>query len=553
MPAAIPQLREIVERTTHAFGVLNDVGLLSPRYVVSMARGVFETGPSTASGVIGGHYYRGKEPSIIDDAGTTSFTELRSRSLSIAQGLRAAGVGPGHNVAILARNHRGFVEATTATALLGADSLFLNTGFAGPQLEDVLEREGAGTLIYDEEFAQIVEQGGSKLQRFLSWTDGDPAVPTLDQLARENVAKPPPRPGKIGRATILTSGTTGTPKGANRSSASSDLDGMVGFFERMPFRVGETMLVCAPTFHAWGLVNFAMGNLFANTLVMQRRFDPERVLEAIEKHRVEALAVVPVMLNRILALEPSVIQKYDTSSLRRVGCSGSALPGELALRWMNTFGDNLYNMYGSTEVSVTTIAVPSELRAAPGTAGRPPLGTTVRIYDADDKPVPNGTTGRIFFGNSQQFEGYTGGGGKQMLDGLMSIGDVGHFDKNGLLFVEGRDDDMIVSGGENVFPAEVEDLLSDHPALLEAAVIGVEDEAFGQRLKAFVVLNEGQSLSEDDAKAYVKNHLARHKVPREVVFLDELPRNPTGKVLKRVLREMDDSNSPHAAPGPEPA
>jgi len=553
MPAAIPQLREIVERTTHAFGVLNDVGLLSPRYVVSMTRGVFETGPSTASGVIGGHYYRGKEPSIIDDAGTTSFTELRSRSLSIAQGLRAAGVGPGHNVAILARNHRGFVEATTATALLGADSLFLNTGFAGPQLKDVLEREGAGTLIYDEEFAQIVEQGGSKLQRFLSWTDGDPAVPTLDQLARENVAKPPPRPGKIGRATILTSGTTGTPKGANRSSASSDLDGMVGFFERMPFRVGETMLVCAPTFHAWGLVNFAMGNLFANTLVMQRRFDPERVLEAIEKHRVEALAVVPVMLNRILALEPSVIQKYDTSSLRRVGCSGSALPGELALRWMNTFGDNLYNMYGSTEVSVTTIAVPSELRAAPGTAGRPPLGTTVRIYGADDKPVPNGTTGRIFVGNSQQFEGYTGGGGKQMLDGLMSIGDVGHFDKNGLLFVEGRDDDMIVSGGENVFPAEVEDLLSDHPALLEAAVIGVEDEAFGQRLKAFVVLNEGQSLSEDDAKAYVKNHLARHKVPREVVFLDELPRNPTGKVLKRVLREMDGSNSPHAAPGPEPA
>jgi fatty-acyl-CoA synthase len=553
MPPAIPQLRKIVDRTTHAFGVLNDVGLLSPRYVVSMARGVFETGPSTASGVIGGHYYRGREPSIIDDAGTTSFTELRSRSLSIAQGLRAAGVGPGHNVAILARNHRGFVEATTATALLGADSLFLNTGFAGPQLKDVLEREGAGTLIYDEEFTQIVEQGGSKLQRFLSWTDGDPAVPTLDQLARENVAKPPPRPGKVGRATILTSGTTGTPKGANRSSASSDLDGMVGFFERMPFRVGETMLVCAPTFHAWGLVNFAMGNLFANTLVMQRRFDPERVLEAIEKHRVEALAVVPVMLNRILALDRSVIEKYDTSSLCRVGCSGSALPGELALRWMNTFGDNLYNMYGSTEVSVTTIAVPSELRAAPGTAGRPPLGTTVRIYDADDKPVPNGTTGRIFVGNSQQFEGYTGGGGKQMLHGLMSIGDVGHFDKNGLLFVEGRDDDMIVSGGENVFPAEVEDLLSDHPALLEAAVIGVEDEAFGQRLKAFVVLNEGQSLSEDDAKAHVKNHLARHKVPRDVVFLDELPRNPTGKVLKRVLAEMDDSDLPHDAPGPEPA
>jgi acyl-CoA synthetase (AMP-forming)/AMP-acid ligase II len=548
MPTAIPQLREIIERTTRTFGVLNDVGLLSPRFILSMARGIYETGPSTASGVIGGHYYRGKQASIIDDAGTTSFAELRSRSLSIAQGLRAAGVGPGHNVAILARNHRGFVEATSAAALLGADSLFLNTGFAGPQLEDVLTREGAGTLIYDEEFSEIVERGGSKLQRFLSWTDGDPAVPTLDDLVRANKPKPPPRPAKVGRATILTSGTTGTPKGANRSSASSDLDGMIGFFERMPFRVGETMLVCAPTFHAWGLVNFAMGNLFANTLILQRRFDPERVLQAIEEHRVTAMAVVPVMLNRILALDPSVIQKYDTSSLRRVGCSGSALPGELALRWMNTFGDNLYNMYGSTEVSVTTIAIPSELRAAPGTAGRPPLGTTVRIFDDDDKPVSRGTTGRIFVGNSQQFEGYTGGGGKKMLDGLMSIGDVGHFDEKGLLFVEGRDDDMIVSGGENVFPAEIEDLLSDHPALLEAAVIGVEDEAFGQRLKAFVVLNEGQSLSEADAKEYVKEHLARYKVPRDVVFLDEIPRNPTGKVLKRVLREMGESDSSHDAP-----
>jgi acyl-CoA synthetase (AMP-forming)/AMP-acid ligase II len=538
MRTTIPRIRGLIQRGTHTLGVLNDVGLLSPRYIAAMTRGTFETGPSTAIGVIGGHYYRGNAPAIIDDAGTTSFSELRRRSFSIAQGLREAGVGPGHNVAILARNHRGFVEATTAAALLGADSLFLNTGFAGPQLDDVLTREQAGTLIYDEEFSDIVAHSSSKLQRFLCWSDGDPTVPTLDDLARQNAPRPTPKPGKIGRATILTSGTTGTPKGANRSSASGDLDGMVGFFERMPFRVAETMLVCAPTFHAWGLVNFALGSLFANTLVLQRRFDPEQVLQAIQEHRVDSMAVVPVMLNRILALDPSIIRRYDTSSLQRVGCSGSALPGELALRWMNTFGDNLYNMYGSTEVSVTSIAIPSELRAAPGTAGRPPLGTTVRIFDNDDKPVPDGTTGRIFVGNSQQFEGYTGGGSKKMLDGLMSIGDVGHFDENGFLFVEGRDDDMIVSGGENVFPAEVEDLLSDHPALLEAAVIGVDDEAFGQRLKAFVVLNEGATLSEDEAKKYVKDHLARHKVPRDVVFLDEIPRNPTGKVLKRVLREM---------------
>ena len=538
MPQQNPPVLDFLKRSAHALGVLNDVGLLSPRYMISMARGARESGQSTAIGVFSGRHYRGSQTAIIDDAGTTTFAQLRTRTLSIAQGLRAAGVGPGHNVGILTRNHLGFVEATSAAAILGADSLFLNTGFAGPQLGDVLKREGAGTLIYDEEFSGIVEQAASGLQRFLAWTDREPDVPTLDHLARENAPEAPPRPEKMGRATILTSGTTGTPKGANRSNTSGDLTTAVGFLEKVPYRVGETMLICAPTFHAWGLVNFAMGNTFANTLVLQRRFEPENVLRAIEAHRVNVMAVVPVMLNRILALDPSVIGKYDTSSLRMVCCSGSALPGELALRWMDTFGDNLHNMYGSTEVSVTSVALPAELRSAPGTAGRPPLGTTVRIYDDDDKPVSQGTTGRIFVGNGQQFDGYTGGGTKKMLDGLMSIGDVGHFDENGLLFVEGRDDDMIISGGENVFPAEVEDLLSDHPALLEAAVIGVPDEAFGQGLKAFVVLKQGAALFEDEVKSYVKNHLARHKVPRDVVFLDEIPRNPTGKVLKRVLREM---------------
>jgi fatty-acyl-CoA synthase len=542
MPPSRPSIRGLIGSSIHALGVLNDVGVLSPQFLVSMARGIHETGPSAASGIFGGRFLRGAEPAIIDDSGTTSFAQLRTRTLSIAQGLRAAGVGPGHNVAILARNHKGFVEATSAAAILGADSLFLNTGFAGPQLEDVLEREGAGTLIYDEEFTAIVEQGANKLQRFLSWSDGDPSVPTLDHLSRENAPEVPPRPEKLGRSTILTSGTTGTPKGANRSGAGLDLTTAIGFFERMPYRVGETMLICAPTFHAWGLVNYGMASLFANTIVFQRRFDPERVLQAIEEHRVGAMAVVPVMLNRILALDPAIIAQYDTSSLRMVGCSGSALPGELAIRWMDTFGDNLHNMYGSTEVSVTSIALPNELRAAPGTAGRPPLGTTVRIYDDNDRPVPNGTTGRVFVGNAQQFEGYTGGGGKKMLDGLMSIGDVGHFDENGLLFVDGRDDDMIVSGGENVFPAEVEDLLSDHPALHEAAVIGVSDEAFGQRLKAFVVLSPGARLTAEEAKEHVKNHLARHKVPREVIFLDEIPRNASGKVLKRVLRKMDEAD-----------
>jgi acyl-CoA synthetase (AMP-forming)/AMP-acid ligase II len=231
-----------------------------------------------------------------------------------------------------------------------------------------------------------------------------------------------------------------------------------------------------------------------------------------------------------------VLGRYDLSALRVVPVSGSALPGSQSERWMDLFGDNLYNLYGSTEVAWATIATPKDLREAPGTAGKPPRGTVVRLYDEEGKPVGKGQTGRIFVGNELQFEGYTGGGGKDEIDGLMSSGDVGHFDENGRLFIDGRDDDMIVSGGENVFPAEVEELLSGHDAVAEVAVFGVDDEDFGQRLKAVVVKREGASLSEEDVKRHVKSNLAGYKVPRDVEFMDELPRNATGKVLKRELK-----------------
>jgi acyl-CoA synthetase (AMP-forming)/AMP-acid ligase II len=243
-----------------------------------------------------------------------------------------------------------------------------------------------------------------------------------------------------------------------------------------------------------------------------------------------------VMIQRILELDEAVLRRYDVSRLRAVPVSGSALPPAVSERWMDLFGDNLYNLYGSTETAWATIATPEDLRAAPGTAGRPPRGTTVRLYDDDALEVEPGATGRIFVGNDLAFEGYTGGGGKDIIDGLLSSGDVGHFDADGRLFIDGRDDDMIVSGGENVFPAEVEDLLAGHEAIAEAAVFGVEDETFGQRLKAVVVTRPGRDVAPEDVKAYVKSNLAAYKVPRDVEFVDELPRTSTGKVLKRDLR-----------------
>jgi acyl-CoA synthetase (AMP-forming)/AMP-acid ligase II len=301
-------------------------------------------------------------------------------------------------------------------------------------------------------------------------------------------------------------------------------------------------MIAAPLFHSWGFLHFILSLPTAATMVLRPKFDPEDTLRATAEHRGRVLVVVPVMMQRILALPEEVKRRYDLSALEVTAASGSALPGELATNWMDQFGDNLYNLYGSTEVAWATVATPEDMRAAPGTAGCAPRGTVVRIVDENGEDVSPGETGRIFIGNRMAFEGYTGGGGKEHLGDLLSSGDIGHFDEEGRLFIDGRDDEMIVSGGENVFPREVEDLLADHEGVVEAAAIGVEDEEFGQRLRAFVVKVDGANVSEEELKSHVKANLARYKVPREIVFVDGLPRNATGKVLKRELAEYELAN-----------
>jgi len=521
-------------RAAEAVEVLGRAGFLNPVFLGTLVPAMRRFGSTSATGFSAAAARKPDEIALMDERGMMSFAELEASTNAIARGLREAGVRAGDDVGLFARNHRGFVQAQAALEKLGANILLLNTGFAAPQLKEVCAREGTRVLLYDEEFHGIVEAGGQEMRRFLTYQEGG-AGPTLDELAAAHDPSPIEPPSQPGRTTILTSGTTGTPKGAQRKVARQGLDTLVGVFGRLPLRTGGRNLIVAPTFHSWGGLHLLLSAQLGITVCLRRRFDPEDTLRAIDQYRPRVMAVVPVMMQRILDLGPEVIERYDTSSLEMVCASGSALPGELALRWMDTFGDNVYNLYGSTEVAQATIAMPDELRAVPGTAGRPPRGVTVKILDDQGNEVPTGVTGRIFVANEVQFEGYTGGGNKEIIRGLMSSGDVGHFDENGLLFVDGRDDDMIVSGGENVFPREVEDLLADHPDVTEAAVIGVPDDEFGQRLKAFVVTREGAGVSEDDLKAYVKQNLARYKVPRSIAFLEELPRNPTGKVLKRAL------------------
>ncbi|HEY2281921.1 MAG TPA: acyl-CoA synthetase [Solirubrobacteraceae bacterium] len=496
-------------------------------------------GPTPAAAYTASAIRYPERQALIDERGTLTFAEVAGRTNALARALQRAGIREQDSVAIMSRNHRGFVEATIACSKLGAGALYLNTAFAGPQIADVMRREDPVALIYDEEFGDLVAEGGEGRKRFVGWHEpGERALaesdPSLEDLIDTEVDVPLDPPAEKGRVVILTSGTTGTPKGAARKQPDS-MDPAAALFSKIPLRARETTVIAAPMFHSWGFAHFTLALPLASTLVLRRKFDPEDTLRAIAHHRATALAVVPVMLQRILELGEETIAKYDVSSLKVIAVSGSALPGELATRAMDALGDVLYNLYGSTEVAWATIATPEDLRAAPGTAGRAPMGTAVKLLDSEGREAAPGEGGRIFVANEMVFEGYTGGGNKEIVRGLMSTGDVGHFDASGRLFVDGRDDEMIVSGGENVFPREVEDLLADNDQVEEAAVVGVSDEQFGQRLKAFVVLREGARLDEEAVKEYVKANLARYKVPREVVFLEQLPRNATGKVLKREL------------------
>jgi fatty-acyl-CoA synthase len=555
-PGILGRARLTVGQGVHTVKTLAEAGLIRPERVDRTIRGLLAIqrwGYTPAAGYAANAARYPDQDAIVDELGHLTFAEVHDRTNRLANAWSDAGIVEGDSIGIMCRNHRYFIEAVVAASKMGVNCLLLNTAFAGPQLAEVVQREKPVALIYDEEFTELLEEAGKRRKRFIGWydpeaTEGKRTDPTLEELIQGGDPEQPVPPGETGRIVILTSGTTGTPKGASRKQPET-IGPAVALLSRIPLHARERAFIVAPLFHSWGFAHFTLGLMLSSTYILKRKFDPEDTLSTIAQYQVESAPMVPVMVQRIMQLPEETRRKYDTSSLRSIPLSGSALPGELAIQFMDEFGDVLYNLYGSTEVAWATIATPEDLRAAPGTAGAPPRGTILRIYDEAGNEVPQGETGRIFVGNEMLFEGYTGGGNKDVIDGLMSSGDVGYLDDEGRLHVSGRDDDMIVSGGENVFPREVEDLISKMDGVKEVAVIGVDDEEFGQRLKAFVA-RKGGKPSEDEIKAKVKSDLARYKVPREVEFLDELPRNSTGKVLKRELKEREeDDGGENGSPG----
>ncbi|WP_081216192.1 acyl-CoA ligase FadD12 [Mycobacterium avium] len=477
-------------------------------------------------------------PGLIDELGTLSWQELDRRCSAFAAALQARRGGPPATIGVMCRNHRGFVEAVVAASRIGADVLLLNTSFAGPALAEVVARERVEVVVFDEEFTETVEHAlaaDPDVHRIVAWTD-DPAAHevTVEKMITAYRGQRPWPATRTGKLILLTSGTTGLPKGARHSGGG--LRAVEAILNRTPWRAEETTVVAAPMFHAWGFGQLVLAAMMACTVVTRRKFDPEATLDLVDRYRATGLAVVPVMLDRIMDLPDDVRNRYSGRSLRFAAASGSRMRPDVVIAFMDQFGDVIYNNYNATEAGMIATATPADLRAAPDTAGRPAEGTEIRILDADFTELPTGEVGGIYVRNSTQFDGYTSGTTKDFHQGFMSSGDVGYLDEAGRLFVVGRDDEMIVSGGENVYPIEVERALALHPAVEEVSVIGVDDEQYGQRLVAFVVLAESATVTTDALKQHVRDTLANYKVPREIAVLAELPRSSTGKILRAELQ-----------------
>ena len=519
---------------------LREAGAVSPRSPLAVAKAfpwLIGRGPSMGIVSQMNSVTLQHKIAIFDRNGSVTWTELDLRANRAANLFRELGLRGNDRVALLLRNGREIVEATLGAQKLGIVACPLNTWAKTKELQATLENSKAKVLVYDTAHAEQV--ASCAMESVPSYFVGDPAA-ALDgsqsweeALAASADGPPPPFTRDRGSAKIVihTSGTTGTPKGAQRNASAAGMGALANLISIVPYRRDDTVFCPAPMFHSFGLATFVVSAALGTTMVLPERFDPEESLRLIQEHRATAASFVPVMIKRIVSLPDAVKSRYDLSSLRVVLASGSAISPDLRAAAIDTFGNVLYDLYGSTEIGWVTIATPDDMKSKPTTVGKPVPGIEIAVFsDKGDKLGP-GETGELFIKSDILFEGYTSGETKDERDGYMSIGDVGHVDEDGHLFIEGRADDMVIVGGENIYPIEIEAVIEAIDGVDEAAVLGVSDEEYGEVLAAFIV----GSATKDEVAKICKRELASFKVPRRIEKVAELPRTGTGKVIKREL------------------
>ncbi|WP_394837224.1 AMP-binding protein [Pendulispora rubella] len=481
-----------------------------------------------------------------------TFGELEMRISRLAAGLSSRGLSRGSSLIVMMKNRPEFVEAQNAATRVGAAAVSVSWRSTAAELGYLATHSGAKFIFFNPELWPVVEEASRALphlkkSQFVVVGAEPGEVPKgvtayeelFDETPLENYAPANGAGDQEAAVVIYTSGTTGKPKGAVRKFPKDAFPAALRFIAQTPMRADDVHLVACPLYHSTAFGFLVLSQVLGATAVLMDEFKPEFFLRDVDRWGVTSTAVVPTMMHRVLSLEPEVFGRYRTRSLRTIICGGAPLPGPLGLRVMDHFGDILFNFYGATETGLVTLANPQDLRAAPGTIGRPIPGNDIRLLDDAGIEVARGEVGELYVKNKLLVAGYhkdDEATAASMREGFFSVGDLARKDRDGRYFIEGRKRDMIISGGVNIYPAEVESALEAHPDVAEVAVVGVEDAEWGERVRAFVVARPGSQLDDAYLKTWTRERLAGPKVPRDFVFLDALPRNATGKVIKRDLR-----------------
>lgn len=516
-------------------GTLRRAGVVEPRSLATALGTVPRlAGRGGSLGVVSHINARafGYKPAIHDRRGTLTWAELDGRANRLARALSARGVRPGDRVAALLRNGREIVEVFLATQKLGAAACPLNTWAKTAELRSAFESSRPTFLIYETQHgAQVAEAVPRELTRVAVGQDAvrDSYEELLSGYSPRPLAPVTLRRGSP-RLLIHTSGTVGRPKGAIRGTGRHELRPLLDLLAVVPFHRRDVILCPAPMFHSFGILIFTIGTLLGSTFVLPERFDPEVSLGLVELHGATACAFVPVMLHRAVS-QPGAARGHDLSSVRIVIVSGSSLAPSLRERAREVFGDALYDLYGSTEAGWVAVATPEDVAKRPESVGRPVPGVEVAVLDGDGGRLGPGEVGELYVRSEARFEGYTGGERSDEREGFLGLGDLGHLDEKGFLHVEGRADDMVVVGGENVYPIEVEDVIRQVEGVEDVAVAGVPDAEYGRVLAAFVT----GAAAEERILAACRDALASYKVPKRIERLRKLPRTGSGKVLLREL------------------
>jgi acyl-CoA synthetase (AMP-forming)/AMP-acid ligase II len=486
------------------------------------------------------------KPAIIDEDGTAyTYAQLNARANRCANALLALGMRSGDRCLHIHHNRVEAFELGHALRKLHAVTTSINWRLRSEEIAYLIADSGATTMVASDEFAPVCDEARARLgqespvRNWVVFGDRQGWMSYEQLLAKSSDAEPPTPAEMTGPTMIYTAGTTGRPKGAYRS-AGIDVGVVFSWIQNLSLRTDDVHLLAGPGYHSGPSAFSALQQLLGATVVVLHRFDVERALHLIDRHHVTTTFMAPVLVRRILDLPQTVRRQYDVSSMRALIVGAAPFPADLKRRAVEFFGPCVFEFYGASETGLVTLIGPDDLLRVPNSCGRALEGVELRILDDDGNDVPIGEPGELWIRSAGIIDGYFNNprATEQNRRGdFFTVGDVAWMDDEGFLYVCDRKTDMVISGGVNIYPAEIEAVIAEHPAVEDVAVIGVPDEEWGEALQALVKVRPGMSVTEPEIIDLVGSRLASFKRPRAVDFVEEFPRDPAGKLLKRLVRE----------------